>query len=105
MAEKSKQEVLHVRVSLARKSQKTAENLADGLRKMGFENVTAGARGVDFQGQKESIEDKLQAVIGENEHGNLFTVPPRFPDNVEDQVRSAYFPSKPDFFVKKRESE
>lgn len=96
-------EILHVRVALSRKSREVAENLAQSLREMGFENVSSGARGVDFESHKSNIEEKLMASIVKNEKGNLFSTQPSFPIDIRDHIRSAYFPNKLEYFHRKGE--
>lgn len=96
-----KPENLHARLALGVRDRGLAEQHAAELTRRGFNVVKAAPRGVSFEGAPELFESTFECAV-EIEEAPCFDQDPKLPQELEENVESIYFPTRPTFYAKER---
>jgi hypothetical protein len=90
--------ILRARLALGVRDRNLAEEKAQGLSELGFKVLNVGSRGISFEGSVDLFQDTFQSDIKTSTDGAQFESTPTIPKNIEEQVDSVYFPTKPTYF-------
>ncbi len=102
MKDDTKLVTVRARMSLDRRDKETAQELASEIDGLGFKKIHIAPRGISFEGTIEHFENVFQSPISTSETGYQFDKKPVIPLPENIHVRTFYFPTKPEFFNKKR---
>jgi len=85
---------LHAKLALGVRSHNLAESHASKLSELGFTVVKTAGRGVSFEGPPELFEETFHSKL-KLEETPSFEGLPELPEELQEDVDSVYFPTRP----------
>lgn len=93
------QKRLQARLALGVRDRKLAEERAGQLIELGFSVIRVGSRGVSFEGSIEQFEQTFSSAIKTTQDHAEFAEVPTLPEDLDKDVDSVYFPTRPIFLL------